>query len=140
MAATQYGPFLLHALKGEVDFDTATVKALLVGSGYTFSKDHEFRSSITSEVSGTGYTAGGITLSGVTVTYDATNDRVKVDANDAAFGTVTLTGVVAIITYIAVGSAATDILMSHHSFASQSPNGVPFTYAWYADGIGYYPA
>lgn len=136
MAANVYGNFPLRLVKGDVDLDTATVKALLVGSGYTFNADtHDFLDDITGEVTGTGYTAGGVTLTGVTTTYDAATNRVKVDAADAAFGTVTLTGVTGLVTYVSTGTPATSPLMSYHSFASQSPNAVPFTYAWHADGI-----
>ena len=116
-----------------------TVKAMLVGSGYTFDPDtHEFRSSVTSEVSGTGYTAGGITLSGVTVlALDTANNRVKLDANDADFGVVDLTGVTQIVVYVSTGSAATDRIIGVHTFTAQAPSGVNFTYAWNVDGIGY---
>lgn len=136
MAAYVYGSFPLRLVKGEVDLDTATVKALLVGSGYVFDADtHDYRDDVTGELTGTGYTAGGVTLTGVSTVYDAATNKVKVDAADAAFGTVTLTGVTGLVTYLDTGTAGTSPLMSYHSFASQSPNGVPFTYAWHADGI-----
>jgi hypothetical protein len=135
MASNFSGPTLADAVG---DYLTgATVKAMLVGSGYTPNVDHDFRDDVTGEVSGTGYTAGGITLANVIVTYDATNNRVKIDADDAAFGTVTLTGVTGIVTYISTGAAATDRIISAHTFTSQSPNAVPFTYQWHADGVGY---
>ena len=136
MAATAYGNFPLGLLKGEIDFDTATVKALLVGSGYTFNKDtHVYRSDITGEVTGTGYTAGGVAVTAVTTAYDATNDRAVLDAADVAFGTVTLTGVTGIVFYVDTGTATTSRLISYDSFASQSPNGVTFTYTVNAAGI-----
>lgn len=53
--------------KGAIDFDTDTFKAMLVTSSYTPSQAHSKRSDISNEVSGTGYTTGGQSVS-VTVT------------------------------------------------------------------------
>ena len=132
MAATFSGNFVedmaVTYLSGK------TVKAMLCGSGYTFDKDtHEFRSSVTSEVTGTGYTAGGITLTGVAAAQDAANDRVEISAANANFGTLTVTGITQIVTYVSTGAAATDRIISVHTFTAQSPNGVNFTYAWNDD-------
>jgi hypothetical protein len=135
MAANGYGNFGLNLLRGNVDVDTDTFKAMLVGSGYTYDADHDFRDDVTGEVTGTGYTAGGVSLTGLTTTYDAATNRVKLDAADASFGTVTLTGITGLVVYVSKGSAATDLLVSFHSFAAQAPSGVPFTYAWGTDGI-----
>lgn len=137
MAANIAGP-TVHDMVSDY-FTGVTLKAMLVGSGFTFDKDaHNFRDDVTSEVAGTGYTAGGVTLSGVTVTQDAANDRVKLDAADADFGTLTVSGITQIVVYISTGSAATDRIVSVHTFTSASPSGVNFTYAWHADGIGYF--
>jgi hypothetical protein len=134
MASNFHGPTLADMVG---DYLTgATVKAMLA-AGYTPNPDHDFRDDVTGEVTGTGYTAGGITLTGVTATYDAATNRVKVDADDAAFGTVTLSGVTAIVVYLDTGAAATDRILTAHTFPAQSPTGVPFSYAWNTDGIAY---
>lgn len=138
MAARAFGKFVQHVAKADIDFDTASLKAMLVGSGYTPNYDtHEFRSDVTSEVSGTGYTSGGISLTSESITLDTTNDRLKVDADDANFGTLTVSGITGLVVYVDTGSSATDQLVSFHSFSSQSPSGVNFTYAFHADGILY---
>jgi len=46
--------------RGAVDFDTDTFKMMLVTSSYSPALTDSKRSNITNEVSGTGYTAGGI--------------------------------------------------------------------------------
>lgn len=136
MTATPAGGFIENVM--DTYLTGKTVKAMLCGSGYTFDKHaHVFRSSVTSEVSGTGYTAGGITLTGVDTQRDTVNSRVEVVADDADFGTVTLAGVTQIVVYIDTGNAATDRIIGVHTFSTQSPNGVAFTYAWDANGIGY---
>lgn len=139
MSATPYGPFWADALTAYLS--GKTVKALLLTDGYTFDKDHHHRDDLTNELVATGYTSGGVTLASASATYDATNNRIVFDANDANFGTLTTTsGIVAVVPYIAVGSAATDLLIAYHSFSPQTPSGVPFTYAWNADdGVGYLP-
>jgi hypothetical protein len=141
MAATAYGNFPLELLKGNIDFDTAAVKALLVDSTYVFDKDththlDDINAIVGAEVSGTGYTAGGVAVTGVITSYDAANDRAVLDADDVAFGTVTLTDVTGIIFYVDVGGvAASSPLISHDSFAAQAPDAVTFTYQINAAGI-----
>jgi hypothetical protein len=132
MAANAHGPTFADMVSDYLSGQT--VKAMLA-AGYTPDKDHDFRDDVTGEVTGTGYTAGGITLTNVAATYDAASDRVKVDADDAEFGTVTLSGVTAVVVYLSTGAAATDRILSTHTFAAQSPSAVPFTYQWAADGI-----
>lgn len=132
MAATAAGPTIADMVSSY--FSGKTVKAMLVGSGWTFDKDaHDFRADVTAEVTGTGYTAGGITLTGVAVAQDTANDRVEIAADNADFGMLTVTGITQIVTYFSTGSAATDRILSVHTFASQSPSGVNFTYAWNDD-------
>lgn len=134
MAATAYGQATKNV--NIPALGSATVKALLVTSSYTFDQDaHDFLNDVTGEVTGTGYTAGGVTLTTVALSYDSTNNRVKIDADDAAFGTVTLTGVTGMIVYVSTGTSSTSPLLSYHSFSSQSPSGVTFTYQFHANGI-----
>lgn len=138
MAANAYGKFIQHLAKADIDFDTVSLKAMLTTGTYTPDFDtHEFRSDVTNEVTGTGYSAGGVALTGEAITLDAANNRLKIDADDANFGTVTITGIEQLVVYVDTGLSTTDLLVSRHSFASQSPSGVNFTYAFHADGIGY---
>lgn len=138
MTARAYGKGIQHLAKADIDWDSIALKAMICTSLYTPNFDtDEFRSSVTNEVSGSGYTAGGVALTGEAATLDTTNDRLKLDADDADFGTVTFTAGTQLIVYVDTGSSSTDILISNHSFSSQSPAGVPFKYAFHADGIGY---
>lgn len=136
MAANTYGMFPVHLCRGEIDFRSATLKAMLVDSNYTEDLDaHEFKSQVTNEVTGTGYTAGGVALSGPTIIYDPATNTTRVDAADANFGIVTLSDVAGIVVYVDTGDPATSILVSYHSMAPQNPDAVPFVYTWHADGI-----
>jgi len=64
-----------------IDFANDTFKIILMQSGFTFDKDthHAYADVSASELTtGNGYTAGGATLGGVTVTEDDTDDRTEV--------------------------------------------------------------
>lgn len=82
MASGWYTPGLHKVLTRSIDAVNDTLKAILVTSSYTPDKDHEFASSLTNELSGTGYVggfagAGRKTLAGKAFSLDTTNDRVE---------------------------------------------------------------
>lgn len=114
VSAKPYGNALRHALLGDINLSTDTLKAALLDGTYTPNVDHEFRDDLTGEVSGTGYTAGGTTLTNVTVTYDAANDRVVVDCDDPTWADSTITART-MVAYVSTGNAATDVLLSYAS-------------------------
>lgn len=72
----------LDLATGAVDLDTHSFKVMLLTSSYTPNKTHAKRSDLSNEVSGTGYSAGGssITVSSVTRSSGTTS---------VAFSTVT---------------------------------------------------
>jgi|SRR5690349_21259843 len=79
---------------GPIDFDADPIYALLVTNTYVGTalatlKGHQFRSSITGEVSGTGYTTGGIQLTSPTLTQSG--DNYIFDAADPAWASSTIT-------------------------------------------------
>jgi len=136
MASKMYGQMLSKALNKEIDYDTDAIKVLLVGSTYVPNQDtHVYRSDVTGEVTGTGYTAGGITLAGKTVTYDAANNVIMLDANDVAWANSTITARYAVV-YDDTGTAATSPLLGYVDFGSdQSSTNGSFTITWDATGI-----
>lgn len=86
MAGKISGQALLSAFSGEVNFTTDTIKAMLCTSSYTFDPlTHRYKSSVTNEVSGTGYTAGGATLAGKSATFTAANSFGTSRANSTAY-------------------------------------------------------
>lgn len=111
MASIAFHKFLQTALKGDLDFDTVTVNVMLVASGYTPDKDHDYRNDITNEITGTGYTAGGATVT-ATLTRDTANDRIDITFAAASWPSSTLTARYAVY-YIARGgaSSADDLIM-----------------------------
>jgi hypothetical protein len=109
---------------GAIDFDTDSFKIELVTSSYTPNKDtHTKRSDVTNEISGTGYTAGGVSTA-VTVTNDTANDRIDINFADVSWASATLTATAAVI-YKTTGTASTDNLVAYLDFGGNvtSTNG-----------------
>lgn len=109
-----YGAGLLAAVTGTIDLNTDTFKIMLTTSTYTPVKDtHDFRDDVTNEVSGTGYTAGGATLAGVSVTYDAATDQVQISWTDPTWSGSTITARTAVIYKSRGGASSADELLAY---------------------------
>lgn len=127
MAVTSkmYGNALLKALNKEVDWDTDTIKVMLCTSSYVPDQDvHVYKSSVTSEVTGIGYTAGGATLTGKTITYTAGTNTITLDASDVTWASSTITARYAVV-YDSTGTDATSVLLGYIDFGQDmvSSNG-----------------
>lgn len=125
MASLFYNNFFEALAKADIDFDSATIKAMLVTTSYTPNRDtHAFRSDVTGEASGSGYTAGGQALNNVTITQNNTNDRCDIDFDNETFPAITVTNVNAYVLYKDTGNAATDILIAYIEFTEGSQSTV----------------
>ncbi len=138
MAATMYlyDSFMKKVMDGSIDLDTDTFKIMIASNSYTPSQaNHDFRDDVTNEVSGTNYTAGGATLSSVTLTLSA--NLLKFDAADVTWSAVTFTnGRYGVIYKSRGGAASADELVGYVDFgANYSPSGSDFTIQWNASGI-----
>lgn len=136
VTAYWYGNALAQALGGNVDFDGGTIKCALCTSSYTPDQDaHDYFNDISSEVSGTGYTAGGATLANCAITYTGATNTVKIDADDVSWATSTITARYAII-YVSTGTAATSPLLLYVDFGQDyTTTGATFTITWSSSGI-----
>lgn len=91
MASGIYMPFIENCFKGNIDTDVDTFKVMAVTSSYTEDLDlHNYRDDITNEASGTGYTAGGNTVT-VSVSVDTTNNRVEISLGGTTWPSSTFT-------------------------------------------------
>ncbi len=114
-----YGEGLANVVKGAIDLDTDTFKILLTTSTYTPNQDtHNFRDDVTNEVVGTGYTAGGATLAGVSVTYDTATNEVRISWTDPTWPSSTITARTAVIYKSRGGAASADELLAYCTEAS----------------------
>lgn len=104
--------------RGSIDFDTDTFKVMLTTSAYTEDKDaHDFRNDVTNEVTGTGYTAGGNTVT-VGVTLDAANDRVDISLGGTTWPASTITARKAVYYKARGGASSADELVAVNDFGS----------------------
>lgn len=144
MAITASGLFGLTLEKQFIDTlglslesETALSVALLLDASTPNFDTHDFWSDLEGdEASGTGYTAGGATLTGTELTLDPTG-TLKYDATDVTWATSTIANAMAGVGYFDRGGATTaDELMFLSDFVTAaSSSGGTFTIEWAAAGI-----
>jgi hypothetical protein len=124
-----YGLATKSAFSGEINYPAATVKAMLTTSSYVPDQDtHQYKSSVTNEISGTGYTAGGLTLTTKTLSYDATTNTLSLGCDDPTWTGATFTFRYMVF-YVDTGTASTSPLLTYVDFGvDQSVAGATFTY------------
>ena len=138
MASKAYGQFIGKALNKEIDWDSDDIKVMLVSSSYSPNQDtHDYLDDVVAnEVSGTGYTAGGISLTGKTNTYDAATNTIVLDAADVTWPNSTVTARYAVLYNNSGASNATKPLIAYVDFVSdQSSTAGNFTITWDPAGI-----
>lgn len=102
-----------------VDWVTDTIKTSLHTSTYTPDQDvHDFFNDATNEITGTGYTAGGVTLGSKTLTYDTATNEVRLDAADPSWTSASFTARYAITYADTAGASSTDPLLTYINFGA----------------------
>lgn len=112
VTATPYGVLLTDLGAAVHDFDSDTDKVALLTSSYTPNLDtHEDFADVNSfEVSGGGYTAGGVTLAGKTWSYNSTDNQATLDADPVDWTDLDVTAHYAVV-YRSTGTAGTSKLI-----------------------------
>lgn len=120
MASQASNKFKLTLLKGDIDFDTDVFKIILMASGFTFNRvSHSQYSDVSASELPTanGYTVGGNTLAGVSVTQDDTENQGEVTWNNtswvAAGGAIVASGA---IIYDDTVTSPADVLVGYIDF------------------------
>lgn len=138
MPSVIYNRFWLDLATKATNLDTDDLRCVLVDSTYSApNKDHTRwvtgSDPFDQEVTGSGYTAGGVQLANTTVTQDDTNDLVKFDADDVTWQTSTITAQAAVIFDSTI---ANKNLIACYLFTElkSSANG-NFTIQWSASGL-----
>jgi hypothetical protein len=132
-----YGKAFLSAFNKEIDLDSDSIKVMLCSSAYTPDQDaHRYKSDVTNEIAGTGYTAGGATLTNAVMTYTAATNVLAFDGDDVSWPNSTLTARYAVIYDATPGTDATRPLIGYVDFGTdQTPSGSTFAIQWNASGI-----
>lgn len=111
-----YGLATQSLFNKEVDWDTDNIKVMLCTSAYAPNADtHRYKSSVTNEVVGTGYVAGGATLASKTITYDTATNKLTLDCADVSWAPSTITARFAVF-YASTGTDATSPLLLYWDF------------------------
>ncbi len=132
MPNAKYNSFKRDVANGTINLATSAIRCMLVTSAYVPNIDtHTNVSSVTNQVTGTGYTAGGQLLAGKSVTVDNVNDRSVFDATDVTWSNSTITARGAVLYKDTTGE-----LIAYFDFVTDkiSENG-NFVVQWNATGI-----
>ena len=137
VSAKYYGKFFTSAFTKKVDLSADTIKVMLCTSSYTPDQDtHDFKDDVTNEVTGTGYSAGGATLSSPTLTYTGGTNTLAFDGGDVSWAGSTLTARYAVVYDSTPGTDATRPLIMYVDFgADVSTTAGTLTITWDSAGL-----
>lgn len=137
MAHTIFNSFLHSFALQDLNLVSDTLKVALMPSSFLADRDanNSWADISIQEVTGEGYTAGGMVLTGTALDRQDASDNVKFTANDVSWVASTLTARYAVI-YKDTGDATTSTLIAAIDFGADksSVNGT-FTVQWNPDGI-----
>jgi len=132
MANGMYNIAKQHLGDGILDWDTQTFKVALL-TGHTFNVNNtSFTADIQpNEVTGTGYTAGGASMTNSAPTIDTVNNWAVYDATDVTWVASTISATAAVVYEV-----STDYPICFIDFGSaQSSSASNFIISWSADGV-----
>lgn len=133
-----YGNAFVSAFNKEIDFGSDTIKVALLDNTHVPDQDahNYFDDVVVDEVVGTGYTAGGATLSTPTVTYTGATNILKLDGADVSWPSSTITARYAVVYDATPATDATRPLIAYVDFgADVTSSGGTFSITWDAAGI-----
>lgn len=132
-----YGNAFISVWNKLIDIDSDTIKTMLTTSTYVPNQDSDdFKNDVTNEVSGTGYSAGGTTLTTPVSAYTGGTNVWNFDADDAVWSSSTITARIAVVYDSTPGTDATRPLISYVDFGGDnSTSSGTFTVQWAAGGI-----
>lgn len=109
MASFVFNSFAVDAFNGNCN-TIHSYKGFLVGSGYAGDPTHSKRSSITNEITATGYSAGGVAVS-LSVAYNSSSNNIILTVGSATFPAMTGTARKLIVYRFRNGIATADELV-----------------------------
>lgn len=126
---------LIDTLGVSIESETLIAGLMVTDSEAPNFNTHDFRNDITAEVTGTGYTAGGVVLTSTEVTISG--GVLTYDAADSAWSSSTIANAMAEVIYVGRGGASSaDELLALSDFVSAaSSSGGTFTIQRSASGI-----
>lgn len=125
----------------DVNYLTGTVKLALVLDTYTPDRDaHDFWNDVSANevANGNGYTTGGETAAGKTITYDSASDQVRWDLTDITWTfTASKTWRYGVLYIDTAGASSTDPLYALLTWDSNQSVSTAYTLSFDAAGLLY---
>jgi len=120
-----------------VDLKNHTIKVALVSTAYAPDVDTDvyWDDASGSEISGTGYSAGGATLASKALSTDTTDNEGVFDAANVTWSTATFANAQWAVLYKDTGTASTSPLICAFDMGAQSVSGADFVIQWNTEGI-----
>jgi len=113
-----YGLGISKFFNKEVNFSADVLKVMLCTSTYVPNDDtHAYKSQVTNEVTGTGYTATGTTVTG-SISVDTVNNRTRLIITDPSWATATITARYAVLYDSTPATDATRPLIAYLDFVT----------------------
>ena len=137
VTAFWFGLGLKSVVEGKVNWPADAINVMLCASAYVPNQDtHQFKSDVTNEVVGIGYTAGGQALASKTDVYTGATNTIALAAANTSWAASTITARFAVIYDSTPATDATRPLLGYVDFGADvvSTNGA-FTITWNASGI-----
>jgi hypothetical protein len=136
-SAKYYSLFFTSLGNKEIDLNSDTFKVMLTTSTYTPNQDtHQYKSSVTNEVSGAGYTATGVSVGSLTMSYNTGTNVWSFDGIDASWTGISVTARYAVLYDSTPGTDATRPLVGYVDFGSDVVvSGTDLAVVWDAAGI-----
>lgn len=96
-----YGLFLESLLEGRVNFNADDIFCMIVTSTYVFNQNsHKFKSAVTGELVGSGYSAGGQLVTTSPPVFTSSNKTLSLPAGNVTWPSVIWTGATGAILYM----------------------------------------
>lgn len=131
MASGIYNRFKANLMNKEIDLEGDTIKVALLDDSHSFTAtDNVWADVSANEISGTGYSAGGVELAGKSVTQAATT---KWDGTDSSWTTASFSAWFAVVYDNTMTND--DLIMCLDFGGEQAVVTGTFTIQWHADGI-----
>ena len=136
-----YPNFILAVHNKEVDWSGDTWHLVLLDDSYTpdYTNDAYWDDISAHEITGTGYTTGGITVASPTITYNAGTNTVTLNLADAAWTSSTFSAYHAVLVDWTPATDATRPLALHIDFeGAMEPADGSLSISWNASGVVVY--
>lgn len=136
-ALCQYTGFLLSLGNKEINLNSDSFKVMLVTSTYRPEASHRYLSSVSGEITGTGYRSGGKALTNVTYKVSADGSTYTWKADSVTFENLTADNIrYAIIYDDTPSSSGQKPLIAYFDFSKNlNVSGADVTVAWNDKGI-----